>query len=111
MGPDSPQLLIKPANGFLLMRKAGLMMTNRWEQWAKRRHAPHSLLGGPPPHPLQPWAQPGAPDHTLKLCICTGWAWRDWVGRSTLPPVPLSKPSSTSTPCPQPLLPSPPALP
>lgn len=35
-GGDSSQLQIKSTNGFSLMRKARLIMTNRWEQQAKR---------------------------------------------------------------------------
>lgn len=35
-GGDSSQLQIKSANGFSLMRKAGLIMTNHQEQQAKR---------------------------------------------------------------------------
>lgn len=63
----SSQLLIKPANGFLLMRKAGLIMTNRWEQPAKRRHVPHSLPPGGA-------AAPPAPD-LRSPNLDLRWAW------------------------------------
>lgn len=66
----SALLLIKPANGFLLMRKARLIMTNRWEQRAKRRHVPDWLpLGGAaaPPTPA-----PGSPNLALRGCAWGG---------------------------------------
>lgn len=63
----SSQLLIKPANGFLLMRKAGLIMTNRWKQRAKWRHVPHSLPPGGAAAP--PAADLRSPNPDLR------WAW------------------------------------
>ena len=62
-GGDSSQLQIESANGFSLMRKARLIMTNRWEQQAKRvTRAPLAARRG---QPRPPASGLGAPNSIL----------------------------------------------